>query len=75
VAVYVRGKLRLAGVGPETPAAEWLDAAYAAFCDAPHEVLDKLQTTIVMQTARIRPDRATWGLRPEHVALTKKITG
>lgn len=74
-AAYVRGKLAMAGIDLDAPLATYLDAAYAAVCDAPHDLLDKLQVSITLQSARMRPDRDTWGLLPEHVALTQKITG
>jgi len=65
----------MAGIDLSAPLAMYLDAAYAAVCDAPHDLLDKLQVSITLQSARMRPDRATWGLLPEHVALSQKITG
>jgi hypothetical protein len=72
---YVNGKLALAGFDSRVAAATWFDALYAIVVDAPGEILEKLHGDIVIQTARLRPDRETWGALPEHVALTNKMTG
>jgi hypothetical protein len=72
---YVRGKLALAGVDLSTDLGIWLDAVYAVWIDAPHELLEKAQATMVRQIARLRPEEAreTWGLRPEHQAMAGKL--
>lgn len=70
---YISGKLTLAGVDLRTPFRLWLDAVYAAWADAPHELLEKLMQQLVIQEAKLDPARAreTWGLRPEHQMLNK----
>jgi hypothetical protein len=70
VGPYLRGKLALAGIGLHTPLSEWLDAVYAAYLDGPGEdTFKEAHRQVVVQSARLRPDRATWGLLPEHRAL------
>ena len=72
----MRGRLALAGVvDSRVSPARWLDMAYAIFTEAPHQVLEELNKRIVMETSRLRPDRETWGLLPEQVALSSKLTG
>jgi hypothetical protein len=72
---YVRGKLALAGIDLRVPADTWLDAVYAIVVEAPHEVLEKVHGQFIVASARIAPDRDSWGALPEHVALTNKLTG
>lgn len=72
---YIAGRLGLAGLDLSTPIDIWLDAAYAAWADAPHEVLQKAMKHFIVQEAKLDPERAraTWGLRPEHQALNKGL--
>lgn len=73
---YLRGRLALAGIGLHTPLSEWLDAVYAAYLDGPgSDVLKKAHEQVVIAAARVRPDRSTWGLEPDHVALGKGLMG
>lgn len=73
---YVDGKLALAGVDPSrVPLATYLDVLYAIVMEAPHTALEKTYDQIVIQAARMNPDRETWGLLPEHQALTQKTLG
>lgn len=72
---YVAGKLALSGVDSRVPAATWFDAVYAIVVEAPHELLEKLHAQLTISSARLRPDRSTWGATPDQVALTNKITG
>jgi hypothetical protein len=53
----------------------WLDAVWAAYMDAPHQVLEKAQAQMIKAMARARPEEAreTWGLRPEHRAMTGQL--
>lgn len=53
----------------------WLDAVYAVLMNAPHETLSKMNDKIVLLSARIRPDRETWGLLPEHQAQMRRVVG
>lgn len=71
---YVHGKLALAGMDLRTPLTTWLDSVYAIVADAPHEFLEKLWPKIAQLAARVKPDRETWGVLPEHQALTAKLT-
>lgn len=72
---YIAGKLALAGLDLSTPLHLWLDAVYAAWADAPHNVLEEAMKSFIVQEARIDPERAreTWGLRPEHQRLSKGL--
>lgn len=71
----MRGRLALADIDATVPADVWLDAVYAAYADAPHQVLENLNRQIVIKEAMIDPDgaRETWGRRPEHTALAGKL--
>lgn len=53
----------------------WLDAVYTAWIDAPYEVLQKANVEMVKAIARLRPKEAreTWGLLPEHQAMSGKL--
>lgn len=66
---YIQGRLALAGVDLRTPLATWLDAVWAVYVDAPHELLEKLTKERVVRAAQLRPDRETWGKLPEQRAL------
>lgn len=74
-AQYVRGKLALAGINLSADLGTWLDAVYAVWIDAPHELLEKANAQMVRTQARIRPEEAreTWGLRPEHRAMAGRL--
>lgn len=58
-----------------TPLHVWLTAVYAAWADAPHEVLQKAMREFTIREAKIDPVRArkTWGLRPEHQAMSRGL--
>lgn len=73
MAYYVRGKLAIAGLDLRTPLATWLDAVYAIVADAPHEVLEKLWPKLTSAAARVKPDRETWGVLPEHQQLMQPL--
>lgn len=68
---YIRGKLTLAGLDLSTDLGPWLDAVWAAYAEAPMDVLKKAAEEMVKAQARVRPQEAreTWGLRPEHRAM------
>lgn len=66
---YVRGRLALAGLDLRTPLADWLDAVWAIYVDAPHSVLKEMARERVVRAAQLRPDRETWGKLPEQRAL------
>lgn len=70
---YIRGQLALAHVTLRSPLREWLDAVYAAWVAAPHDVLEKAAKFITLRSAILRPDRSTWGKLPEHRALAGKL--
>lgn len=72
----MRGQITLAGLDESrVSGGRWLDMVYAIVMQAPHEILEKMQSQITIQTARLRPDRETWGLLPDQVALGAKLTG
>lgn len=76
VGPYLRGRLALAGIGLHTPLQDWLDAVYAAYLDGPgEELLRKAHQQAVIGAARLRPDRDTWGLEPDHRALGQGLVG
>jgi len=63
----VRGRLALAG-DTRMSFSDWLDAIYASVADAPHDLLERLEDSLVINAALADPvgARATWGLLPEH---------
>lgn len=71
----MRGRLALADIDATADLGPWLDAVYAAFADAPHDVLDKLNREMVVKSAMIDPEeaRATWGTLPEHRAMAGNL--
>lgn len=71
----MRGKLALADIGETTALSVWLDAVYASYAEAPHEVLTNLNKQMVIKGAMIDPDEAreTWGVAPEHVAMAGNL--
>jgi hypothetical protein len=75
VGPYVRGKLALADIELASPLASWLDAVWAAYAEAPHELLQKLNAELVKKSAMLDPEeaRATWGVAPEHVAMAGRL--
>lgn len=73
VGPYVRGKLTLAGLDTRVDADSYLDAVYATVAEAPGEVLDKMMRKIVEVRARVAPNRDTWGLEPEHRAMSSGL--
>lgn len=72
---YVYGRMALGGIDSRAPADVWLDTIYAIVAEAPGEKLEKINEQLVIHSARMRPDRETWGALPEHQALMRKTTG
>jgi hypothetical protein len=68
VGPYLRGQMHLNRIDLQLPLREWLDALYALWTSAPHEVLKEARKVLDRHSVRIAPDRDTWGLLPEHVA-------
>lgn len=66
---YIQGRLTLAGLDLHTPVADWLDAVWALYVDAPHSLLKDLAKERVVRAAQLRPDRDSWGKLPEQRAL------
>lgn len=62
----MRGQLALHGIDTRVACSTWLDAVYAIVATAPMEVLKALDQQLLIASARIAPDRETWGLLPEH---------
>jgi hypothetical protein len=65
---YLRGRMLLNRIGLHLPLGEWLDAVYALWADAPHEVLKRARQVIDQHAVTIAPDRDTWGATPEQIA-------
>ncbi len=72
---YIRGKLALAGIDLSADLGSWLDAVWAAYAEAPMDVLKKANEEMIKAQARVRPEEAreTWGLRPEHRAMAGNL--
>ena len=65
---YLRGRLLLNRIDLHTSIDQWLDAVYALWLDAPHELLKKARKVIDEHSVMVAPDRETWGTTPEQVA-------
>jgi hypothetical protein len=65
--------MAIAGVDSRVPASRWLDIAYAIVADAPHAYLKAMSEQLVIASAKLRPDRDTWGLLPEHQAMARTL--
>ena len=74
---WIRGRLALAGLDLRMAASAWLDAVYALWIDQPDkDILTKANQTLVVASARLIPDRETWGALPEQQALgVARMTG
>lgn len=75
-AAYLRGKLRLSGVGPDTPLGELCDVLTVLMVDGvPGDQLRKWRGHVDRAAWALRPpDRETWGLTPEHQAQMARLT-
>ncbi len=74
-AAYLRGKLRLAGIGDDTPLDVLCDAAMVLMVDGAPD-LRKWRDQVDIASWRIKPpDRASWGLRPDQVAAQQQLMG
>lgn len=68
----MRGRLALADIDLSAPLPLWLDAVYTVWAEAPIETLTKMNKQLVQKSAMLRPDEAreTWGMLPEHQAMS-----
>lgn len=82
-ASYLRGKAWIAGLRDHTPLATACDVILALECDgAPTDQIKKwrqnLDRQLMVQPTKPAssrgPDRATWGLLPEQIRATSKLT-
>lgn len=74
-AAYLRGKLRLAGLGDDTPLADLLDALVCLVNDGVPD-LRKWRDQVDIATWRVKPpDRSSWGLRPDQIVAQQALTG
>lgn len=88
IAAYLRGKLHLARIDHTTPLATALDVLMTLVVDVPMETLEdwrKRFDRALLDGSRAKarpgtpapkapiPDRATWGLLPEHQAAMKRL--
>lgn len=72
---YLRGKLRLSGIGDDTDLADACDVLTVLLSDGvPGEALTKLRRSVDRAAWKIRPpDRSTWGLTPEQQAAAARL--
>lgn len=71
---YLRGQLLLNRIDLHRPVGEWLDAVYALWVGAPHEIVKKAHEIIERHSVTIEPDRDTWGELPEHIEAMRDLT-
>lgn len=74
---YVSGKLVLAGIDEtRVSAAGFLDALYAILLENPgDEQLRKVHDQIVIKMGMVKPDRESWGLHPDQIAMQNRLVG
>lgn len=77
IATYLRGQLRLRGIGGDTPLAGVLDAVMALEVEGvPAEQIGKWRKATDRASWRIRPpDRETWGTTPAQQAEMARLAG
>ncbi len=74
-AAYLRGKLRLAGIGDDTPLDVVCDAVMVLMVDGVPD-LRKWRDQVDIASWKVKPpDRASWGLRPDQAAAAQKLMG
>lgn len=72
---FIWGKLAIYRMDLRVPLATWLDAVYAiVMSEMDKDRLDKMHASLTIASARARPDRESWGLTPDQVALSQKMT-
>ena len=68
---YVRGRLYMVGIRPDTPLIDTLDVLDVVAMETPYEALkqrhERMGMALSVAAARAgRVDRNTWGMPPEH---------
>ncbi len=72
-AAYLRGKLRLAGLGDDTPLDVLCAALVTLTVDGVPD-LRKWRDQVDIASWRVKPpDRASWGLRPDQIAQQQAL--
>lgn len=65
----------MAGIGPWTPLAAWMDAVFVILLDTPVEQIKKLEEQLAVADAQVDPiaARETWGATPEQQGLGGRL--
>lgn len=76
IAAWLRGRLAMAGVTAESPIADVLDVLTVLVVEVPKEALTDWRSKLERALWRVRPpDRASWGLAPEHQQQMGRLAG
>lgn len=65
----------MAGIGPWTPLADWMDAVFVIILDTPLDRIQKLEEQLAVADAQVDPKaaRETWGATPEMQGLGGRL--
>lgn len=67
----------MAGIGPWTPLADWMDAVFVIILETPVDQIKELEQRLAVADAQIDPDEARkhWGETPEQQGLAGGLMG
>lgn len=65
----------MAGIGPRTRLADWMDAVFVILLDTPVDRIQKLEEQLAVADAQVDPKaaRETWGATPEQQGLGGRL--
>lgn len=65
----------MAGIGPWTRLADWMDAVFVIILDTPQDRIKKLEEQLAVADAQVDPKaaRETWGATPEQQGLGGRL--
>jgi len=65
----------MAGIGPWTPLAAWMDAVFVILLETPVDQIKKLEEQLAVADAQVDPKaaRETWGATPEMQGLGGRL--
>lgn len=65
----------MAGIGPWTPLADWMDAVFVILLETPLEQIKKLEEQLAVADAQVDPKEARkhWGDTPEMQGLGGRL--
>lgn len=65
----------MAGLGPWTPLADWMDAVFVILLETPVDQIKELEEKLAVADAQVDPKaaRETWGATPEQQGLGGRL--